>query len=296
MINTSTKFTPVNTSLSIWVYYDVLCEYAVSVIKEYYNSPEYTNTIFMLSPCYEYFNFYISSPITRQIIYDNIGRDPERIIFLNFDHLIKDHYVDALNKWLDEIGVDEIWEWQIENFIHNKYKQSNKVKFMPMRYSSTYAGMGVPAGYMRKYDFTFIGSFGGRRQDILGRFTYFPYQILSGYPIQCFKDELNNGGFLLNISGDEKEYTLREQLRISTCISMGIPVMTEKDMFPYYPGITDEFELHELDDVYSFTGRLRSEYYMYRNKDVSKLYKDLTQSDQTFEQYRNNILAAAKDM
>lgn len=74
---------------------------------------------------------------------------------------------------------------------------------------------------------------------------------------------------------------------------MGVPVMTERDSYPYYPNLTAEYEYKDIiehpDEVISFMEESYEEYRRPR-KDLSQEFKRLTHTNESYEKYRNNIL------
>lgn len=283
----------------VFIIYDPICEYATNMIKEYYSGPEYDGTLFLLTPC-DGFDFNISRPITRGLIKDNFGFEASRVIFLNLDHFLGElgaYYLGRLNEYLQQIDVDEIWEWQVENFINNRYSLKDRVKFMPLRYVSWYDEFNhihdnIYDPIKHDYLFTFIGNFNPRRLAALDKFVYQPYKIISGHKICDVPLELENGGFVLNIHSSPSN-GFREQLRIDECLCMGVPVMTERDSYPYYPNLTAEYEYNDIiehpDEVISFMEE-RYEEYRRPKKDISREFKRLTHTNESYENYKNNIL------
>jgi len=278
---------------NVGIIYDPMCMYAVLMIEEYYTGKEYDGTIFLLTPC-NGFDFNISNPLTLEIIkniFYNI--DIKRIIFLNFDHLTNEIYVNALNEYLKSIDVDEIWEWQYENVISKKYLLQDRVKFMPLRYVSRYEKFKILEYKEQEYVCHFIGNIDmQRRRDFFTEmgYNYLNFKIICGNSICSRIKELNTSGFSLNIHGMKDN--LREQLRISENICLGIPVMTEQDTHLYHEGLVAFYNYDEaINNVREFFDRMKSLYDLYRMMDISELYKKLTQQTDAYENYKNNIIA-----
>lgn len=270
------------------ILYDGTTRYAYEMIKEYYTGEEWEGTAFLLTPAYG-FDFGISNPITRESlaeICDPYNIKIRRIVFLNFDHLRYFDYKDTLNKYLEMLSPDEIWEWQAELFMEMPYTLRDRVRFMPMRYVSVYGRNKIVLSDP-KFDFMFLGNlFSSRRTMLLGRITnsYNPIKIISGYDMEDLTGDASQCRAMLNIHSAPGYW--REQLRISECICRNFPVVTEKDPLPYYPNLTGEYDydsiIDNLQDLYSVLDKVPV--------GISESYRMLTQSDSAYEAYKNSIL------
>jgi len=272
----------------IVIMYDGITRYACEMIKEYYSGPEWAGTAFLLTPCYG-FDFDISRPITRESVIELCNRynlKIQKFVFWNFDHLHMFGYLDALNKYLEILSPDEIWEWQIEIFKEMPYTLKDRVKFMPLRYVSAYGERRISQSDT-KYDFLFIGNINTlRRAQLLGKLTstYTPILITTGYDMEDLEMEISRCRAVLNIHGESDNY--REQLRISECICRNIPIVTETDAYPYYPELTGEYN---YDLSIANAGEL---YAALDNapKNISDRYRIMTQPDFNYESYKKSIL------
>lgn len=269
------------------ILYDGIARYAYEMIKEYYSGEEWEGTAFLLTPAYG-FDFSISRPITRESlkgICDPYGMEIRRVVFWNFDHLQYPGYLETLNRYLEELSPDEIWEWQVEIYKENPYTLKDRVRFMPMRYVSVYGDNKIDRKDP-KFDFAFLGNIMGRRSELLGSITsiYGPIKIMTGYDMEDLKDELSICKAVLNIHGISGNY--REQLRISECLCRNLPVLTETDSYPYYPGLTGEYDydlvMSDITNLYKALNNVPTE--------ISNKYKILTQTDSDYESYKNSIL------
>jgi len=273
---------------NIIVLYDGITRYACEMIKEYYSGPEWAGTAFLLTPCCG-FDFNISRPITRDMVVeicDQYNLKIQKLVFWNFDHLHMPEYLDTLNKYLVSLSPDEIWEWQVEIFKEMPYILKDRVRFVPLRYVSVYGEQRIPP-LNTKYDFLFIGNISTwRRAWLLGKLTstYTPVLIITGYDMEDLAPEISRCRTVLNIHGESGNY--REQLRISECICRNIPVVTETDPYPYYPGLTGEYDYDsvatDITNLYKSIDNIPTE--------ISNRYKLLTQSDSNYESYKNSIL------
>lgn len=293
MFSTSTRCELCN---HVIVYHDDLGEYVFREIEQYYSGKEWEETVFLTTPCYS-FDFHISNPITRDSIkfdLEKLGINVRRIIFLNLDHLNWSYYLDRLNVYLEQLQPDEIWEWQAEIYKENPYTLKDRVKFMPLRYVQEYSKYKTWYKPNHKYAFSFVGSLGSeRRSSIINSFNYTPHKILSGHNLHIMSNEID--GFLLNIKGYLNN--LREQLRISEALCLNIPVMTEKDTLPYYNGLVSEYNYDEvIKDSNSFFWRMMNEYEDYKYRDMSEEYAELTQSDEAYSIYKENILSSLNNL
>lgn len=273
---------------NIIILYDGTTRYASEMIKEYYSGPEWAGTAFLLTPCYG-FDFELSRPITRESVIELCNRynlKIQRFIFWNFDHLHAPEYLKTLNKYLEELSPDEIWEWQVEIFKEMPYTLKNRVRFVPLRFVSKYGDQRNLISEP-KFDFIFLGNIiTNRRSSLLGVITSFynPIMILSGYDMEDLESEISRCRSVLNIHGESGNY--REQLRISECICRNIPVVTEIDSYPYYPGLTGEYDydlvMSDITNLYNTLDNAPTE--------ISDKYKILTQTDSAYESYKNSIL------
>lgn len=269
------------------ILYDGIARYAYEMIKEYYSGEEWEDTAFLLTPAYG-FDFSISRPITRESlkrICDPYGMEIRRVVFWNFDHLQYPGYLETLNRYLEDLSPDEIWEWQVEIYKENPYTLKDRVRFMPMRYVSVYGDNKIDRKDP-KFDFAFLGNIMGRRSELLGSITsiYGPIKIMTGYDMEDLKDELSICKAVLNIHGISGNY--REQLRISECLCRNLPVLTETDSYPYYPGLTGEYDydlvMSDITNLYKSLDNVPTE--------ISDNYKILTQTDSDYESYKKSIL------
>jgi len=268
----------------ILVYYDNITSHAADSIFYHYSNRK--GTAFLLVPSYG-FDFNISRPIKREDVIGlgkEHGLDITNIIFVNFDHLIFSNYVKILNAWLNELNPDEIWEWQVELYYNTPFDLKDRVKFMPQRY--------VP-GYKKvdfkeiQFDFAFEGNITQRRYELISTVSshYIPFKMVLGYSKDEILNEFSNCKTILNIHGFGGAN--REQLRISEFLCMDIPVVTERDPMPYYPGITLEYD---YEDIVQNPWKLINEIREWNPGNVLQKYKDLTYFEGDFNNYRKMIM------
>lgn len=285
--NLPTTYATIN---NVGIIYDKPCMYAKLMIQEYYSGPEYDGTVYLLTPA-NGFDYNLSRPLNREVIRNWFGHDFKHIVFWNFDHLKWDKYVAILNKYLEDLQPDEIWEWQYENVINGRYSLQDRVKFVPLRYVSMYERLCIDKYQEQTSVCHFIGNLTERRSRLFSEFSFnfLNFKILCGVPIYNRIDEISRSGFSLNVHGEEGNY--REQLRISENICLGIPVAMEYDDHNYYPGLTVQFDYNwALNDPRSFLSWLGPQYDLYKFSDLANEYKRMTHTEEAYDTYKLNII------
>lgn len=263
------------------VYYDAISSIYADIIEEHYIN-RYNNTIFLCTPCYPHFTFDGSTLISKEMV-DKY----ERIIFCNFDHYIYEDYKNGIFDWCRQIGVTDIWEWQIS--ILQKYPDDLKriVSFMPMRYVTKYEPFAIQPVQNPKFLYVFCGHISNRRYNFISTHScnYIPYKLINGINYMDNVDEFKDCACVLNIHGMD-EIKTQEQLRIHEFLCLNIPVVSEVSDVNYFGDLITEIT---EDDIHNLYGLVTSESIKI-NQSPAAGYKALTYNDEDFERYRSILL------
>lgn len=216
-------------------------------------------------------------------------KDYNKIVFCNFEHYSYDMYVKPLFQWLEDIKVDEIWEWQIPLLDKYPLNLKDKVKFMPMRYIPEYEQYRI-TDRDNKYAFMFSGVLHPRRNALLYKMSlyYFPFKVLNGITYKDNTNEFKDCNYVLNIHGQENFN--QEQLRICELLSLNMPIVSEKSPINYFQGLVPEIDYNNI--MQKPWLLCQSNIKVDKNANFDVLYKNKTYTDEAFEKYRNDLLKA----
>lgn len=260
------------------IFFDAISMIYADIIEEHYID-KYPNTVFLCTPCYPFFSFH-ENMISKEMIKNYSNR-----IFCNFDHFTYESYTSNLFDWCRNVDIDEIWEWQIKIMDLYPDDLKRKVRFMPVRYVTSYEDCRIVKKNI-EYLFVFAGNINERRYWILNQFStnYIPYKILNGIKYREHIEEFEHAAFVLNIHGNDGSQ--QEQLRIHEFLCMDMPVITEISDVNYFGDIICEKTIDDISNLY----------YDYCEdniifpENIADKYKALTYSDRAFERYREMLL------
>lgn len=260
----------------ITIVYPVILESIKLMVQEHYDNENYNDTLFLINTCYSgYIN--LNTPEFNQ----------HRCIYYNFEHsddLNLKQRVDVQN-YLKVNMVTEVWSMEPNNEL---FDGDMGVKYMPVRYTSL-----IKKNKYNKeplFDLGFIGIVGSneyspRRNNFFGRYILdenidFSIKIMNGYSISEMKDELSNCRFILD---SHRTYldNMQNQARIFEHICLGHTVLSEKSNYNIFPGLIYEWE--NIDELNNLIKTVEPQ-------DFSEQYKEMTYTDEAYENYREYIL------
>lgn len=277
------SFFSTNTRISDYengssIFFDSVTEVVQKIIEEHYIH-KYPKTAFLCTPCYPHFSF------RENMISKSMLSKYDYIIFLNFDHFAVAGYKELVFNWITEVGVDEIWEWQIGML--KEYPENIKplLKFMPVRYVTYYEPYAITQKDIR-YIFAFPGNTCGRRQDIINTYSswYIPYKIINGISYAPNAQEFEHCVCVLNIHGEVGNH--QEQLRICELLCLNVPIVSEVSDINYFGELVTEIPTDQITKLHYLL--INEEINIYTNPAAA--YKELTYTDDAFEKYRISLL------
>ena len=260
----------------ITIVYPLPLESIKLMVQEHYDNENYNDTLFLINTCYSgYIN--LNTPEFRQ----------SRCIYYNFEHSddLRIAQRDAVQNYLKANMVTEVWSMEPNNEL---FDGELGVKYKPVRYTSLIK----KNKYIKEplFDLGFIGIVGSleyspRRNNFFGRYILdkdidFSIKILNGFSISEMKDELSNCRFILD---SHRTYldNMQNQARIFEHICLGHTVLSEKSDYNIFPGLIYEWEnIEELNNLIKTI----------EPQDFSEKYKEMTYTDEAYEDYCNNIL------
>lgn len=265
------------------IYCDALSSVYADIIEEHYIK-RYNNTVFMCTPCYPYFSF-----DENMITGERISKYARKV-FCNFDQFIHEDYKMRLFDWCRQVGVTDIWEWQIP--ILQSYPDDLKriVTFMPTRYVTKYESVAIQPVQDPKFLYIFAGNLMQRRYDLMQQHMcdYLPYKTVSGIRYIDNADEFKDCACALNIHSENN--TMQESLRIHEFLCLNVPVVSEVSDVNYFGNLITEISENDIPNLYD----LITEEMITINQSPAAGYKALTYTDEAFYRHRMNLLQFRK--
>lgn len=261
------------------IYYDALSSIYADIIEEHYIN-KYPNTVFMCTPCYPYFSFG-GNMITKDMIENYTWK-----IFCNFDQFVHEDYMINIFDWCRQVGVTDIWEWQIP--ILRLYPDDLKklVSFMPVRYVTKYEPYAIQPTHEPEFLYAFSGNLMERRYNIIQNHMndYLPFKIISGIRYIDNVNEFKNCACILNIHSENN--TLQEQLRIHEFLCLNAPVVSEISDVNYFGDLITEVTENDMINLYD----LITNDNIIINRNPAMEYKSKTYNDDAFDRHKMNLL------
>lgn len=243
------------------------------MVQEHYDTPEYDDTLFI---------------INTGILSDLNGFTQHRKIYYNLEHSndMEPSEKFLVNDFFHNSGITEVWSMEpnCETFDIDDIG----VKYMPVRYTS----------YIKRYDYQLTGKFDLGFAGIIGPYNVAPrrdkffddfrknnykfsIKILNGYSISEMQDEFATCRFVLDCHRNYR-HSMQNQVRIFEHICLGHTVLSEKSTYNMFPGLIYEWEnIGELDNLIKTV----------EPQDFSEKYKEMTYSNESYENYRQSILS-----
>lgn len=260
----------------ITIVYPVTLESIKLMVQEHYNNKNYDDTLFLINTCY-----------SGDIDLNKPEFNHKRCIYYNFEHSddLKLSQREDVQNYLKNNKVTEVWSMEPNNEL---FDGDLGVKYMPVRYTSLIK----KNEYTREplFDLGFIGIVGSndyspRRNNFFGEYILdkdldFSIKIMNGYSISELKDELSNCRFILD---SHRTYldNMQNQVRIFEHICLGHTVLSEKSDYNIFPRLIYEWEnIKELNYLIKTI----------KPQDFSEAYKEMTYTNDVYENYRNSIL------
>lgn len=261
------------------IYFDTLSSVYADIIEEHYIK-QYSNTVFMCTPCHPFFSF-DGNMITKEMISKYTWK-----VFCNFDQFAYEDYKNRVFDWCRQVGITDIWEWQIP--LLQVYPDDLKkiVSFMPTRYVTKYESVAIKPVENPKFLYIFTGNLTERRYNIMRSHmnNYIPYKTINGIRYMNNVDEFKNCACVLNIHGGNS--TMQESLRIHEFLCLNVPVVSEVSDVNYFGNLITEISENDIPNLYDLI--VNDEIVI--NQSPAANYKALTYSDMAFERYKLNLL------
>lgn len=264
------------------IFYDSLSRAYAEIIEEHYIK-KYSNTAFMCTPCYPWFSFE-DNMITKEML----ERYSQRI-FCNFDQFTHEDYMLRIFDWCRQVGITNIWEWQIP--ILGIYPDDLKgiTTFMPVRYVTKYEHLAIQPVENPEFLYVFAGNLMERRYDLMRdhMFDYLPFKIISGIRYADNINEFNNCACVLNIHSEDGACgALQEMLRLHELMCLNIPIVSEVSNINYFGNLITEINKDDIPNLYN----LIVNDVITINQNPASGYKAMTYTDEAFERHRINLL------
>lgn len=249
------------------------------MVQEHYDTPDYEDTLFFINTIYFFDE-------TMELIKEKDFKQHRRIYY-NFEHA-GDSNADevVISKYrFEKFGITEVWTFEPNN---ETFDTDLGVKYMPVRFTEyiTKAYYDKP----KKFDLGFVGIVGSngyspRRNNLFNDYILnsecdFSMKIMNGYQIMDLKDDFLDCRFAFD-SKRNYRHNMQNQVRIFEHICMGHTVLSEKSDYNIFPGLIYEWET--IDDLNNLIHTVEPQ-------DFREQYKEMTYSDEAYEEYRNAIL------
>jgi len=255
------------------------------IIAKYYDTPEYSNTVFIL-------NYYFNRADLCQL-----KSGCSRIIYYNLEHLSAESYFPQSNIWRAHFveSLDlyyEIWDFLIENRRYYPDTMKPKWKFMPLRYVDLSGDMPE-----KTYDLFFAGVIDTPvRKEMAARMSYVYRDkkasniIVNGLYAEKCRKLMRMAKFSLDFPHYRLFGNTQNAVRIHESICSNVQVISYTDtdrVINYFPTLIniinpvngfDQDRTLEIVDNYS------------TSVNVAKIYSDLTSTDKEYEAYRKRFL------
>lgn len=256
------------------------------MIQEHYDIPEYDN-------CIIYINVYPS--------YDNdtilyLGKFTKRIFYC-LEHTLTDndydiclrYYNEPYIKLLIDLNFNEMWSMDYNYQFTTIWRDrcGFPVKYVPMRYTSLIKSVDNIYTTPKTVDFCMVGIIikeCTKRRDFIGNVE--KDNVFSIKNITQFKNinsiipELNTAKYILDTNRCYEIHT-QNQVRIFELLCMGYTVCVEKSPVNLFPGLI--YEYTSIDDLNNIL--IKNEYLH-----PTKAYKEMTYTDEAYENYVNNLI------
>ena len=261
----------------ITIIYTPTIESVKLMVQEHYDIPEYNDTLFLINTVSEWY----------------FHHEPQhRCIYYNLEHNADIDIADKkkLNQYLKDNGVTEVWSTEPNCEV---FDIDLGVRFMPVRYTTYIKKQEISKP--KFFDLAFVGILGSDKyaprrnkffeQYIGNPFLDFSVKILNGHLLNELQDEFANCKFILDSHRNYK-HNMQNQVRIFEHICMGHTVLSEKSDYNMFPGLIYEWEnIEELNDLV----------HTIQPEDFSEKYKELTYSNEAYENYRHALLSSYYD-
>ena len=259
----------------ITIVYPELLDSVALMIQEHYDNANYDDTLFLVNTYSSVFNLQGPEYNQHRCIYYNLEHGND------FNCKQREHALEEIRKCM----ITEVWSMEPNCEL---WDSDLGIKYMPVRYTSYLKNNAVKQD--NKFDLGFIGlpvnsNYAPRRIELLNQLYFTPevdisLKILSGYGINELCDELSNCKFVLDTHRNYR-HSMQNQVRIFEHLCLGHTVLSEKSEFNMFPGLIYEFEnVQQLNELI----------HTVEPQDFSEKYKEMTYSDEAYEEYRKRLL------
>lgn len=262
----------------VTVVYRPLYETVAKMVIQHYDDPRFEKTVFsinVLTNCdAENIDFRIEYPGDKYIYYqlDHLAFHPE---------CLAPEYINQF---------DEIWDFGIENILWCYPEELvEKAHFMPLRY------VDIPKIEPKKdykYDLGFIGTLTQFRFDNLYNITQYwtnnscRLLTINGLPYSELYNEVSDCKYILNLPRGNESGWIQNQVRITEAICSG------KNVISYNLGGAADVYNWLINPVGNFLDIL--EEVKKDPVDRSSTYKEWTDTDNSYEEYRKAIMMPSR--
>ena len=244
------------------------------MVQEHYDTPEYDDTLFVIN------TFFLADETLDMFNKHSITQ--HRRIYYNFEHT--NDFVahpSILENMYNTFGINELWSMEPNTALS---ANGLDVKCMPVRYTTLIHKSSLTLD--KKFDLGFVGIIGSndyspRRNNffheyIVNKNIDFSIKIMNGYQIIDLADDLADCKFILDSHRNYRN-NMQNQVRLFEHICMGHMVLSEKSDYNMFPGL-----VYEWNNIEELSEMIRN----IKPQDFSGKYKELTYTDEAYEQYR----------
>lgn len=259
-------------------YYDMV-ESVKLMVQEHYDTQEYDDTFFI-----------INCNNTNLEMRDKF----KRVIYYYLEHKMNDDYYNeafrdndiGLLKHLITLGVNEIWSMDYDSNFGRlaKTKFNLEVKYRPVRYTTLINPVNDIYNTPKTSDLCHIGVLTDYRCSVINtiydNFNLIFKNITGSSKLSQLIPELNTAKYIIDTQRTTNHYT-QNQVRIFELLCMGYTVIVQKWGVNLFPGLV--YEVAYYDDIYNI---------IQRNEYLHPIegYKELTYTDEAYEQYVNYLI------
>lgn len=274
----------------ITVYYYDEVESVKLMIKEHYDTPEFENAIIFIN--------------SHAMVFDrnfnpNDFKDYNKRIYYFLEHETSGSFsLDQdgeylINTLVHNVGINELWvmdyKQQLPRLMESRF--GLPIKYKPMRYTTLIPQVKDIQSTPKPIDFCHIGVIGNSypgndaRLAFINEIETYPVKIPFLFITQTANMKsvtslFNQCKYIIDINRCYDMLT-QNQVRIFELLCMGYTVCVKKVPLNIFPGLVYEFE--SVDDLYQISQH--GEYLSSCEK-----YKEMTYTDEAYEQYVNNLI------
>lgn len=254
-------------------------------IQEHYDKPEYNNTIILINclPEFTETNVKILSAYNKRIYY-----------ILEHKTSNEDYYktwfkrdCDLFYPFAGKFNINEVWTMDYGSQVANELNKQFgiPIKYLPVRYTSLINKIPNISESVKTVDCCMVGLLQcPMRYDFYvtleNRHDFSFKGITQTDNLSSVIPELNSSRYILDIPRRYDSLT-QNQVRIFELLCMGYTVITKKFDVNLFPGLVYEYESY--DDIVNIVNK--NEYLH-----PTEAYKEMTYTDEAYEQYVNNLI------